>query len=52
MFMMIFFAIGIARSRELLGLRGGGLLDLSRKPRGRRACSLIRRSRANPRRPR
>ena len=27
MFVMIFFAIGIARSRELLGLRGGGLLD-------------------------
>ena len=40
MFVMIFFAIGIARSRELLGLRGGGLLDFlvaPRPPRGRRA---------------
>jgi len=26
-FVMIFFAVGIARSWELLGLRGGGLLD-------------------------
>ena len=28
MFVMIFFAVGIARSWELLGLRGGGLLDI------------------------
>jgi hypothetical protein len=27
-FVMIFFAVGIARSWELLGLRGGGVLDL------------------------
>jgi hypothetical protein len=27
-FVMIFFGVGIARSWELLGLRGGGLLDL------------------------
>ena len=27
MFVMIFFAVGIARSWELLGLRGGGVLD-------------------------
>jgi hypothetical protein len=27
-FVLIFFAVGIARSWELLGLRGGGLLDL------------------------
>lgn len=27
-FVMIFFAVGIARSWELLGLRGGGILDL------------------------
>ena len=26
-FVLIFFAVGIARSWELLGLRGGGLLD-------------------------
>lgn len=27
-FVLVFFAIGIARSWELLGMRGGGLLDL------------------------
>jgi hypothetical protein len=27
-FVMVFFAVGIARSWELLGVRGGGLLDL------------------------
>ncbi len=27
-FVMVFFAVGIARSWELLGLRGGGVLDL------------------------
>jgi hypothetical protein len=38
-FVMIFFAVGIARSWELLGLRGGGLLDLlvSRADRGGQA---------------
>jgi hypothetical protein len=27
-FVLVFFAVGIARSWELLGMRGGGLLDL------------------------
>ncbi len=27
-FVLVFFAVGIARSRELLGMRGGGFLDL------------------------
>jgi len=29
----IFFGVGIARAREMLGLRGGGLLDLLATPR-------------------
>ncbi|MDR2988457.1 MAG: hypothetical protein LBV34_26845 [Nocardiopsaceae bacterium] len=35
MFVLVFFAVGIARSWELLGMRGGGFLDLlvsERKP--------------------
>ena len=28
MFVLVFFAVGIARSWDLLGMRGGGFLDL------------------------